>query len=89
MYTAQPWIVAGMMPSKSWIRSREATLWHHLAPTEARAVLVKAYDEGAAAEALLRAFLAERDSNRELARFWVAVYDFIVIAPKIDSVGKP
>lgn len=49
---------------------------------------MKTYEEGAAAEALLRAFLAERDCNRPTARFWVAVYDLIVIAPDIESGGK-
>ena len=77
------------MPYSGWKHSREAALWEHLAPTEAHSVLMKTYEEGAAAEALLRAFLAERDCNRPTARFWVAVYDLIVIAPDTGSSGKP
>jgi hypothetical protein len=34
-----------------------------------------AYGEEAGAEVLLRAFLAERDRDRQGVRFWLAVYD--------------
>ncbi len=44
-------------------------------PATACAILVECYDDGA--EALLRAFLAERDCNRSGARYWIAVYDLI------------
>jgi len=47
-------------------------------PAQACAILVECYDGGAGAEALLRAFLAERDCNRSGARFWIAVYGRIV-----------
>ena len=50
-------------------------------------MLIKTYGEGATAEALLRAFLAERDSDRDLARFWVAVYD--VIVAQEPGLGSP
>ena len=46
-------------------------------PAYACAILVECYDEAAGAEALLRAFLAERDHNRPAARFWIAVYRLI------------
>lgn len=60
-------------------------------PSEARAVLVEAYDADARQEALLRAFLAELDRDHAAARFWVAVYDLIVIAsePEADHPGEP
>ena len=41
------------------------------------AILLQCYDDGAGAEALLRAFLAERDCNRPDARFWIEVYGMI------------
>jgi hypothetical protein len=69
----------------TWKTSRKAIRWQHLAPSEARTVLVECYAEEAAAEALLRAFLAERDLRREQARFWVAVYDLIVLVPEAPS----
>jgi hypothetical protein len=53
---------------------RQSTPAH---PAEACAILLKCYDDGAGAEALLRAFLAERDCNRPRARFWIAVYGLI------------
>ena len=46
-------------------------------PAEACAILMKCYRDGAGMEALLRAFLAERDCNRPRARFWIAVYGLI------------
>ncbi len=46
-------------------------------PAQASAILADCHDDGAGAEALLRAFLAERDCNRPSARFWIAVYRLI------------
>ena len=66
------------MPYTSWKRSREADRWQHMPPSEARTVLIEAYDADARQEALLRAFLAELDRDHSAARFWVAVYDMIV-----------
>lgn len=40
----------------------------------AGAFLLKCYDSGAGAEALLRAFLAERDRDPRGAQFWIDVY---------------
>jgi hypothetical protein len=62
-------------PTRSWKHSREAALWRTLDPAEAGRVVAMAYGENAGAEALLRAFLGERDCNRAAARFWIAVYD--------------
>lgn len=36
--------------------------------------LVRAHGDKAGAEALLRAFLAERNGDRAAARFWIAAY---------------
>jgi len=47
-------------------------------PAQACAILVECYADGAGAEALLRAFLAERDCNRSGARFWIEVYGLVV-----------
>ena len=47
-------------------------------PAKACAILVECYDDGAGAEALLRAFLAERNCDRPGARFWIEVYGMIV-----------
>jgi hypothetical protein len=46
-------------------------------PTQACAVLLDCYADDAGAEALLRAFLAERSYDRPGARFWIAVYGLI------------
>lgn len=46
-------------------------------PKTACAVLLKCYDDVAGAEALLRAFLAERDCDGPSARFWLDVYGLI------------
>ena len=43
-------------------------------PETASAVLMQSYEAQAPAEALLRAFLAERDDDRARARFWLAAY---------------
>jgi hypothetical protein len=46
-------------------------------PQTACTILVQCYRDGAGAEALLRAFLAERDCDRGGARFWIEVYGMI------------
>ena len=46
-------------------------------PKTACAILLQCYDDGAGAEALLRAFLAERNYDRPGARFWIDVYGLI------------
>ena len=43
-------------------------------PDDAANVLARAYGDLAGEEALFRAFLAERDLRRDLARFWLDVY---------------
>lgn len=51
-----------------------------LLPTDeqtASRTLLLYYKEEAGAEALLRAFLAERDCDKEKARFWVEVYGMV------------
>ncbi len=60
--------------TQSWKRSREAKLWQRLDPSQAIRIMADCYGEGAGAEALLRAFLAERDMNRSAVRFWLQVY---------------
>ena len=40
-------------------------------------MLTFSYQEDAACEALLRAFLAERDCNRLGALFWIRVYQLV------------
>ncbi|MCB5173767.1 hypothetical protein [Microvirga lenta] len=59
----------------SWKRSREARLWQRLDPAEATRVMADCYGDGAGAEVLLRAFLSERDLNRQAVRFWLRVYE--------------
>ena len=51
-------------------------------PAHACAVLLECYDDGAGAEALLRAFLAERDCDRPGAKFWISVYGLIAAKAK-------
>lgn len=58
----------------SWKRSREAKLWHRLDPSQVIRIMADCYGEGAGAEVLLRAFLAERDMNPPAVRFWLKVY---------------
>jgi hypothetical protein len=41
-------------------------------------VLIQCYDEGAGAEALLRAFISERNCESFRAQFWVGVYRLIM-----------
>lgn len=62
------------MPSRSWARSREARLWAELSPLRAGIVLKSVYRDQAAAEALLRAYLAARDGDGDTARFWTEVH---------------
>ena len=47
-------------------------------PQTACKVLIECYHDGAGAEALLRAFIAERNRETLRARFWVGVYGLIV-----------
>lgn len=63
--------------TKSWKRSCEAKLWHRLDPSQATRIMADCYGEGAGAEVLLRAFLAERDMNPASVRFWLQVYDIL------------
>ncbi|RDI59190.1 hypothetical protein [Microvirga subterranea] len=60
---------------QSWKRSRNAALWRRLDPVQAVRVMADCYGEEAGAEALLRAFLEERDMNPDAARFWLRVYE--------------
>ena len=53
-------------------------------PAQACAILVECYADGAGAEALLRAFLAERNCDRPGARFWIAVYGMIAGQTKLS-----
>jgi len=61
------------MPT-SWERSHKAKLWRNLDPAQAAHIMADCYGEGAGAEVLLRAFLAERDMNTAAVRFWLRVY---------------
>ena len=61
--------------TKSWKRSCEAKLWHRLDSAQATQIMAECCGEGAGAEVLLRAFLAERNMNPASVRFWLQVYD--------------
>ena len=63
------------MPNRSWKRSRDAGLWQRLRLEQARAVLSACYGKEAKAEALLRAFLSERDRDGDAVRFWLSVHE--------------
>jgi hypothetical protein len=52
-------------------------LWQNMSADEAGAVLVSAYGEDAGGEALMRAFILERDCNRAGALFWITVHGLI------------
>lgn len=65
----------------SWERSRNAALWRRLDPADAVRVTVDCYGGGAGAEVLLRAFLEERDLNRQAVRFWLRVYEALSREP--------
>jgi hypothetical protein len=58
-----------------WRHSREADLWLRLDPARALRVLAQSYREQAGEEALLRAWLAEREGRREAVLFWLRVYE--------------
>ncbi len=58
-----------------WRHSREADLWLRLDPAKALRVLGQSHGAQAGEEALLRAWLAERDGRREAAGFWLRVYE--------------
>ncbi|KAB0266593.1 hypothetical protein [Microvirga brassicacearum] len=60
--------------SLPWKRSREADLWLRLNPAKALRVLAQGHGQ-AGEEALLRAWLAERDGRREAVLFWLRVYE--------------
>jgi len=47
-------------------------------PQTACDVLIQCYNVGAGAEALLRAFISERNCEPFRAQFWVGVYGLIV-----------
>lgn len=47
-------------------------------PQTACNVLIQCYDDGAGTEALLRAFISERNCEFVRAQFWVGVYRLIV-----------
>jgi hypothetical protein len=47
-------------------------------PQTACDVLIQCYNAGAGAEALLRAFISERNCESFRAQFWVGVYRLIV-----------
>ncbi len=61
---------------------KKEPFWQSTSAEEAGAVLILSYREGAGAEALLRAFLAERDCNRAGALFWITVYGLVANGDK-------
>ena len=58
-----------------WKHSREADLWLRLDPAKALRVLGQGHGGQAGEEALLRAYLAERDGRRAAVLFWLRVYE--------------
>jgi hypothetical protein len=46
-------------------------------PQTACKILLDCYNDAAGTEALLRAFLAERDRDRPKAEFWIEVYGLV------------
>ena len=80
--------VRAHQPTGSWIRSRSAGLWRRMTPAAAR-VARGAYGPEAGAEALLRAFLAERDRDSEAVRFWIAVYASLVRSAVPPGAAPP
>jgi len=68
---------------------RSADLWQTLEPAVAGRIVVQSYGEGAGAEVLLRAFLCERDLQREAVRFWLKVYAALDQAPAGPDAGAP
>lgn len=70
-------------------RSKELPFWQTTSAEAAATVLISSYCEDAGAEALLRAFLAERDCQRGGAFFWVTVHGLIASSEDISKVtGK-
>ena len=72
------------MPT-SWKHSREANLWHRLDPAQATRIVTDCYGEGAGAEVLLRAFLAERNTNPPAVRFWLKIYEALGKSPSSQA----
>ncbi len=71
------------------VRGRDKEpFWQSTSAEEAGAVLISSYREGATAEALLRAFLAERDCNRAAAFFWVTVHGLIANAEDVKRLER-
>ncbi len=66
--------MSGVKASRS--RDKES-LWQSLSAEQAADILRFSYQEEAAAETLLRAFLAERDCNRVGVLFWITVHGLI------------
>ena len=46
-------------------------------PQTASRILLDCYKDAAGAEALLRAFIAERNCDRPKAQFWIEVYGLV------------
>jgi hypothetical protein len=46
-------------------------------PQTACKILLDCYEDAAGTEALLRAFLAERDRDRPKVQFWIEVYGLV------------
>ena len=54
--------------------TRSTDLWRDLSPHDAVCALVQAYGDQAGEEALIRAFIAERNGDRACVLFWLSVY---------------
>jgi two-component SAPR family response regulator len=52
--------------------------WQSTSAEDAAAVLVSSHGERAGEEALMRAFLAERDCNRGAVLFWITVHSLLL-----------
>jgi two-component SAPR family response regulator len=61
--------------------------WQSTSAEEAAAVLVSSHGEGAGEEALMRAFLAERDCNRGAVLFWIAVHSLLLNSEDVLRVS--
>lgn len=64
-------------------RLKQEPFWQSISPDEAGAILISAYGEDAGGEALMRAFLSERDCNRAGAFFWIAVHGLIAKSEEV------
>lgn len=62
--------------------------WQSASAEQATTVLLSSYGELAGAEALLRAFLAERDCNRAAAFFWVTVHGLIANSEEMERLER-